>query len=295
MRVLRGRGGLRSQGSIKSRLGVPGKKTSEVPIQSRLGKRGGATGRGVSFGTGRTGTATISDSAITDARQKINLNRVLSGRIGDARDKIELKRSKSMQQFDSLSATTVGKSKVRGIRSGDFSPIKTLKITTANPSPGSGGLFRNAVSGMGGSQWAYASPPVTLSTRSRSNATTTTTAMLTRTIRNPQPKFPPEPPGFTSSYSRMTAFPGGMYSSPTKLGSTGTGGSRYALRSSRAPPRHQDSGDEEEDMDMDDSPPQAPAVLRSSVKSRLDAPSRFKVKVSNLQPSVTTDDIMVSL
>jgi len=320
---------MRGQTSIKNRLGIPGGVEGGTSIQSRLGTRGGGSaGRGRGGNLRKVGaggvTTALAKTPITDARQKINLNKAISGRIGDARQSIELKRSKNRfqaarQQLPAgaaLAVSTMRSISRGGVRRGGGpgrgggmssrivghgyapTPVKTLKITTESFSPGSSssGLFRSAVSGMGESQWpSYASPPLD-STRLQPMSSS---VMLTRTVRNPQAKYPPAPPGFISSYSRLTEGSSGMYSFPrssvTKVTRVINRPGIRARPATANPGYYQESDEEmEDDMDIDDTPPPAPVVLRSSIKSRLDTPSKFKVKVSNLQPSVTTEDIMVS-
>lgn len=227
---------LQNRLSVRSRIGFNSDVRGGGGIQSRLGK-----------------------GVITDARQKINLNRTQTGRIGrplDAREKIVARR-------------TAGKSKsLPNQRFSSSSPIKNLVITTTN-SPPAPGLFRSAVSGIG--QWGYAPPPV-----QKINRSSAATPMLTRTIANPLAK---------STQFSGTKGPSSMYmnsaASIAKVApsvSLNSGGRfRSDQRSSRM-----------EDMDVDRP---SPAPTRSSMQSRLDSP-KFKVKISNLQSSVTLDDIV---
>lgn len=74
-----------------------------VGIKARLGGRGG-TGAGI---RGRRSVAALAiGEVLLDARQKINLSRVQTGRIGDARQKIEEKRRKN----------SIGDGRIRNLR-----------------------------------------------------------------------------------------------------------------------------------------------------------------------------------
>jgi hypothetical protein len=74
-------------GGIQRRLGNVTTRPALTGIKSRLG--GNPT---ININNKKRSVASVALGEILDARQKINLNRVQSGRIGDARHKIEEKR-----------------------------------------------------------------------------------------------------------------------------------------------------------------------------------------------------------
>jgi len=276
---LRGRGA-RGRASIKDRIGIAPaaagivvggpRPRNSLSVHSRLGIRGGGAVRGRTVGGTRLQTSPV----ITDARQKINLNRVKSGRISDAREKIQTKRVNQSLISSPLQGFSVVNSR------NSFPPIKSLKITTSNSPPRQGvGLFRNAVSGMGSPPWGYSPPPQQPPTSFRSAPS----AMLTRTIANPQARggYPPPPPMPFSSYGRASG--GSFYSESPSAGA------KVSMSSRRDAGGRFRSDWDDDSMDVDSPPPS----VRSSLQARLDVP-KFKIKVSNLQSSVSTDDLMVS-
>jgi hypothetical protein len=292
--MMRGRGGGRP--SIKDRIGaivvsptgIGARGRNSLSVHSRLGIRGGGGIRGRAIGVGTVVGTRIQAQPMTDARQKINLNRVISGRISDARERIETKRvTKRVLSSSSGMGIGMGMGGFPSSRN-SFPPMKSLKITTSNSPPRNGsGLFRSAVSGMGSSDWGYSPPP--LQSRSFHHHSPPPSAMLTRTISNPQARggYPPPPPPPFDPYGRPSG--GSFYSA---------GGSMAKVVSNYNSDSRRDVGgnggrfrsDYRDDaMDTDSHSPQS---VRSALHARLDVP-KFKIKVTNLQHSVSVEDLSV--
>ncbi|CAL8114026.1 unnamed protein product [Orchesella dallaii] len=249
-----------NRGNIKDRLGFQTQSARQKGLLTTPGKRPAVKSR-----LGGVAAATIGQ--ILDARQKINLNRVKKGRIGDARDKIEAKRrGKPLNPGNKFKNLTITATLDPGAQNNNMgrAPLPYYEEEPQRPGPGprftagypmeSSGMFRSAAMDV------YNSPP------GPSNASFghDDGLFLTRTISNPA--------ATANNYSSYSQQRSPLQSKPN-----------ISYRSYAASSQHSEAMDEDE--------PQ-PRRMSLRLAPPATSESRYKVLVSNLQPSVTSDDIL---
>ncbi|ODM93240.1 polymerase delta-interacting protein 3 [Orchesella cincta] len=248
-----------NRGNIKDRLGFQSQSARQKGLLTTAGKRPAVKSR-----LGGVAAATIGQ--ILDARQKINLNRVKKGRIGDARDKIEAQRrgkpnnNPAGNKFKNLTITATldpatQNHVARGLYFDEESQRPGPRFTAGYPME-SGGMFRSAAMDV------YNSPPGP----SNNSFGHDDGLFLTRTISNPA--------ATANNYSSYSQQRSPLQSKPN-----------ISYRSYPSSSQHSEA------MAMDeDEPPPRHMSLRLAPPATSEP--RYKVLVSNLQPSVTSDDIV---